>query len=110
VYYPFWGLRGRPDVIVDITETFGLKVKATLVLKGQSEATGRILPIFYSEEALQVVLPTYQKLKRNAKKMGEEWQRERRRATARFMGEQVNAAFGEAFKRADPLKLDYLCT
>jgi LmbE family N-acetylglucosaminyl deacetylase len=110
VYYPFWGLRGRPDVIVDVTETFGLKVKATLVLKSQSEATGRILPIFYSEEALQTLLPTYQKLKRDTKKMGEEWQRERRRATARFMGEQVDAAFGEAFKRVDPIKLDYLCT
>jgi hypothetical protein len=41
-------------------------------------------------------------------KLGEEWQRERRHATARFLGEQVDAAFGEAFKCAGPLKLDYL--
>jgi LmbE family N-acetylglucosaminyl deacetylase len=108
VYYPFWGLRGRPDVIVDISETFDLKVKATLALKGQSKVTGRILPIFYSKDALRAILPAYRELKKDQTKLGEEWQRERRRATARFMGEQVDAAFGEAFRRTDPLKLDYL--
>jgi len=108
VYYPFWTLRGQPDVIVDISETFDLKVKATLALKGQSEATGKILPVFYSKDALEAILPAYQELKKDQAKLGEEWQRERRRATARFMGEQVDAAFGEAFRRIDPLKLDYL--
>jgi hypothetical protein len=110
VYYPFWGLRGHPDVIVDIGETFNLKVRATLALKGQCESTGRILPIFYSEDSLKTVLPTYEQLKTDLMKLGEEWQRERRHATSRFLGEQVDAAFGEAFKRADPLKLDYLST
>jgi LmbE family N-acetylglucosaminyl deacetylase len=110
VYYPFWGLRGRPDVIVDISETFDLKVKATLALKGQSKMTGEILPVFYSQDALKILLPAYQELKKNPKKLGEEWQKERRTATARFIGEQVDAAFGEAFRRVEPLKLDYLCT
>jgi LmbE family N-acetylglucosaminyl deacetylase len=108
VYYPFWGLRGRPDVIIDIAETFDLKVKATLALEGQSKATGKILPVFYTEDALETVLPAYQQIKKNVTKVGREWQRERRRATARFIGDQADAAFGEAFRRTDPLKLDYL--
>jgi LmbE family N-acetylglucosaminyl deacetylase len=110
VYYPFWGLRGRPDIIVDITETFDLKVKATLALKGQSKATGTILPFFYSESALKAVLPAHLELKKNPARLGEEWQKERRTATARFIGEQADVAFGEAFRRIDPLRLDYLCT
>jgi len=36
------------------------------------------------------------------------WQKERRRVTARLMGEQVDAAYGEGFKRAEVLKLGYL--
>ena len=108
VYYPFWGLRGRPDVIVDITGTFQLKVKATLALKGQCRATGKILPIFYAEGALEAVLPTYRKT--NVMKTGKEWQKERRRAAARFIGDQADVAFGEAFKRTEPLRLDYLTT
>jgi LmbE family N-acetylglucosaminyl deacetylase len=110
VYYPFWGLRGRPDIIVDVTETFDLKVKATLALEGQYQLTGKILPIFYTEDALEAVLPTYRRMKADLKKVGKEWQRERRRATARFIGDQADAAFGEAFKRTEPLKLDYLTT
>ena len=110
VYYPFWGLRGRPDVIVDIAETFDLKVKATLALEGQYQVTGKILPIFYSEDALEAVLPTYRSMKRDVKEVGREWQKERRRAAARFIGDQADAAFGEAFKRTEPLKLDYLTT
>lgn len=110
VYYPFWRLRGQPDVIVDISETFELKVKATLALRGQCKVSGEILPTFYSENALKTALPAYQQLKKDSVKLGEEWQRVRRHATARFLGEQVDAAFGEAFKRAEPLKLDYLLT
>jgi len=110
VYYPFWGLRGRPDVIVDITGTFDLKVKATLALEGQYQMTGRILPVFYTEDALQAVLPTYRRMKTDPMKIGREWQKGRRQSTARFTGEQVDAAFGEAFKRTDPLKLEYLST
>lgn len=109
-YYPFWGLRGRPDVIVDITGTFDLKLKATLALKHQSEAFGKFLPTFYSERSLETVLPTYEEVKTDLLKLGEAWQRERRRATARFMGEQIDAAFGEAFKRVTPIKLDFLST
>ena len=108
VYYPFWGLRGKPDVIVDITETFDVKVKATLALKGQSKFTGEILPTFYSEDALKSLLPAYQKLKKTPAKVGEEWERERRKVVARFLGEQVDVAYGEAFKRVAPMKLDYL--
>jgi LmbE family N-acetylglucosaminyl deacetylase len=108
VYYPFWGLRGRPDIIVDITETLDLKIKATLALKSQSEVTGKLLKTFYSENALETVLPSYQNLKRDLTKLGEKWQQERRRTTARFIGEQADAAFGEAFKRAEPMKLSYL--
>lgn len=110
VYYPFWGLRGRPDVVVDITETFDLKVKATLALEGQYQMTGKILPIFYTENALEAVLPTYRQMKKDPMKVGKEWQKERRHTAARFIGEQVDAAFGEAFKRSEPLKLEYLST
>jgi hypothetical protein len=109
VYYPFWGLRGRPDVVVDITETFELKVRATLALKAQSGALGRILPVFYSEDSLKNMLPAYQEMKKNSTKLGEEWQKEKRHATARFIGEQADVAYGEAFTRVDPLKLEYLC-
>jgi hypothetical protein len=49
-------------------------------------------------------------LKRDPTRLGDEWQRQRRLATARFMGERVDAAFGEAFRCVDPLKLDYLYT
>jgi LmbE family N-acetylglucosaminyl deacetylase len=108
IYYPFWGFRGRPDVVVDITENFHLKMKATVALKGQSKATGKILPVFYDEDALETVLPAYQQIKKDATKAEKEWQRIRRRATARFIGDQADAAFGEAFRRTDPLKLDYL--
>jgi N-acetylglucosamine malate deacetylase 1 len=108
VYYPFWGLRGRPDVVVDIAETFDIKVKATLALEGQSKAMGRILPVFYTEDALETVLLGYRQIKKDVTKVGREWQMERRRATARFIGDQADAAFGEAFRRTDPLKLDYL--
>jgi LmbE family N-acetylglucosaminyl deacetylase len=108
VYYPFWGLRGRPDVVVDISETFDLKVKATLALEGQSRATGKILPVFYNEDSLETVLPAYQSIKNDATEVGRQWQRERRRAAARFVGDQADAAYGEAFRRTDPLKLEYL--
>jgi hypothetical protein len=110
VIYPFWGLSGRPDVIVDIVVTFDLKAKATLTLKSQCQATGKILSIFYSEDALEAVLPTYRSMKKDVKKVGREWQKERRRAAARFIGDQADAASGEAFKRTEPLKLDYLTT
>jgi LmbE family N-acetylglucosaminyl deacetylase len=108
VYYPFWGLRGKPDVIVDITDTFDVKVKATLALEGQSRFTGEMLSTLYSEDALKTLLPAYQKLRETPAKLGEEWQRQQRTVVARFLGERVNVAYGEAFKRVDPMKLDYL--
>jgi LmbE family N-acetylglucosaminyl deacetylase len=108
VYYPFWGLRGKPDVIVDITETFDLKVKATQALEGQSKFTGDILSTLYSKDALKTLLPAYQQLKKTPVKLGEEWQRQRRTAAARFLGEQVDRAYGEAFRRVSPMRLDYL--
>jgi len=110
VYYPFWGLRGRPDVVVDITETFELKLKATLALTGQSESAGRFLKRVYPENLLKALLPAYDKVKLSDKKLGEAWQRDRRKVAAQFMGEQVDVPFGEPFKCISPIKLDYLTT
>ena len=110
VYYPFWGLKGRPDVVVDITETFELKLKATLALTAQSESAGKFLKKLYQENTLKAMLPVYDEVKTNAKKLGEAWQKERRKATARFMGEQVDAPFGEPFRCVSPIRLDYLTT
>jgi len=108
VYYPFWGLRGRPDVVIDITETFELKLKATLALTSQSEFGGRFLKRLYPENVLKAMLPTYDKLKRNDTKLGETWQKDRRKTTARFMGDQIDVPFGEPFRCVSPIKLDYL--
>jgi len=108
VYYPFWGLRGRPDVVVDITETFELKLKATLALTSQSEFGGKFLKRLYPENVLKAMLPIYDEVKTNDTKLGETWQKERRKTTARFMGEQVDVPFGEPFRCVSPIKLNYL--
>jgi LmbE family N-acetylglucosaminyl deacetylase len=110
VYYPFWGLRGRPDVVVDITETFELKLKSTLALTSQSEFGGKFLKRLYPENVLRAWLPDYDELKKNNKKLGEAWQKERRKTTARFMGEQADIPFGEPFRCVSPIRLNYLTT
>ena len=108
VYYPFWGLRGQPDVVVDITETFELKLKATLALTGQSEFGGKFLRRLYPENVLKAMLPAYDEVKTNDTKLGEAWQKDRRKVTVRFMGEQVDVPFGEPFRCVSPIRLDYL--
>jgi LmbE family N-acetylglucosaminyl deacetylase len=108
VYYPFWGLRGQPDVVVDITETFELKLKATLALTSQSEFGGKFLRRLYPENVLKTMLPAYDEVKTNDTKLGEAWQKDRRKVTVRFMGEQVDVPFGEPFKCVSPIRLDYL--
>jgi len=110
VYYPFWGLRGRPDIVVDITETYELKLKATLALTSQSEFGGKFLKELYPENVLKAMLPTYDQVKTNNIKLGEAWQKERRKTTAQFMGDIIDVPFGEPFKCVSPIRLDYLIT
>jgi len=109
VYYPVWEPYTMPNIIVDITDFFNLKLKATLTLKGQSEAAGNFLAEIYSEKALKVLIPNYGKLKHDALKLGEAFQRQRREATARYWGHRVwGAVYGEPFRVREPLKPELL--
>jgi len=109
VYYPVWEPYAMPDVIVDITDFFDLKLKATLALKDQTKGMGESLSKIYSEEALTALIPNYEKIKHNALKLGEVFQTQRREATARYWGQRVwGIVYGEPFAVREPLKLEFL--
>jgi len=109
VYYPVWEPYAMPNIIVDITDFFDLKLKATVALKGQLKATGGFLPKIYSEKALKALIPNYEQVKGNPLKLGEVFQRQRREATARFWGHRVwGVVYGEPFRVREPLKLGLL--
>jgi LmbE family N-acetylglucosaminyl deacetylase len=109
VYYPLWEPYTMPNIIVDITDTFDLKLKATLALKSQSEGLGRFISETYSEKALKALIPSYEEVKHDTVKLGESFQRQRREATARFWGHRIwGAVYGEPFRIREPLKLELL--
>jgi len=109
IYYPVWEPYAMPSIIVDITDFFDLKLKATLALKRNSEALGRFLRETYSEKALKALIPNYNEVKHDALRLGEAFQRQRREATARYWGHRVwGAVYGEPFKVREPLKLELL--
>jgi len=109
LYYPVWEPYAMPNVIVDITDFFHLKLKATLALKDQSKSTGGFLTQIYSEKALKALIPNYEKVKKDTLKLGEAFQIQRREATARYWGHRVwDCVYGEPFRVREPLKLDLL--
>jgi LmbE family N-acetylglucosaminyl deacetylase len=109
VYYPVWEPYAMPNVIVDITDFFDLKLKATLALKGQSEASGKFIQKDYSKKALKALIPSYEEARDDPLKLGEAFQTQRREATARYWGHRVwGVVYGEPFRVREPLKLDLL--
>jgi len=109
VYYPVWEPYAMPNIIVDITDFFDLKLRATLALKGQSESSGKLIQKDYSQKALRAMIPNYDEVKHDALRLGEAFQRQRREATARYWGHRVwGAVYAEPFRVREPLKLDFL--
>jgi len=109
VYYPVWQPYSMPDIVVDITEFFSTKLKATLALRDQTAGMGQSLPKIYSEKALKSLVPDYEHIKHDPLKLGEAFQTQRREATARYWGQLVwGAVYGEPFRIREPLKLDFL--
>lgn len=111
VYYPLWQPYVMPEVIVDITDFLEKKIKATLALKEQMRGHGGFLPIIYSKEALEAIIPNYKEIMQDKLETGKRFNIERRKTTARFWGENVwltGTPFGEPFRRKAPLRLDLL--
>jgi len=111
VYYPLWKPYIMPDVIVDVTDFLEKKIKATLALKEQMKTHGQFLQKIYSKNALEAMIPGYKEVMQNSLEVGRRFNKERRKVTSRFWGANVwltGTAFGEAFRRRTPLKLDLL--
>jgi hypothetical protein len=111
VYYPLWQPYLMPEVIVDITGYLDKKIQATLALKDQMKGHGGFIPNIYSKEALESMIPDYQKIMHDSLEVGKKFNIERRNTSARFWGEKVmfsGTPFGEPFRRKAPLKLDLL--
>jgi len=109
VYYPVWEPYSMPDVVVDITDFFSAKLKATVALRDQTRSMGDVLPKIYSEKALKSLIPDYEHIKHDSLKLGEAFQTQRREAAARYWGQRVwGVVYGEPFRVIEPLRLDFL--
>ncbi len=104
-YYPEWK---EPTFVVDVTDVYDLKLKATLVFKEQLVFTAKVMTATFPEKAFEALIPNYREIKDDPKKLGEVLHKEWHRVGHIYHGGYADVAFGEPFKKEGAMKLDLL--
>jgi len=104
-YYPEMK---KPTFVVDITDVYDLKLKATLVFKEQLAFTAKVMTATFPERAFEALIPNYHEIKDDSEKLGEALHKEWHRVGHIYHGGHADTAFGEPFKKEGAKKLDLL--